>query len=312
MRLVLVGTALLVAACTPAVEAQRSAITHGTVDSSDPAVAALLVRVSACGAPPTIFCSGTLIAPRALLTAAHCLDVAPTGAMVIYFGTDARQPGETHAVIAGVRHPTLDVAVLALDAPATAPPLALDPGPSPAPGDSVRLVGFGVDENGQLGQKRQGTAQLTAVTTSQLQVSPAPALACGGDSGGPLLYAEQIAGVTSFGDAACAVSATYVHVPAAFVSDALSSIAAMPTLRRPSPSDLCHVACTDDGQCPLGFACTSGHCALPGGAAVTVAHTCSADGQCAGGQCTALDDGCHCLEPCAPTMKPSRGCSFVP
>src|SRR5262245_42153369 len=132
MRLLLV---ILWAACAPAPQPLRSAISHGTADSGDPAVAALSVYVSACNDPPAVFCSGTLVAPRALVTAAHCLDVAPAGAMVVFFGDDVRGPGEMHGVVAAYRHPDLDVAVLALDGDAVAAPIALDEGPAPSPGE---------------------------------------------------------------------------------------------------------------------------------------------------------------------------------
>jgi hypothetical protein len=188
--------------------------------------------------------------------------------------------------------------------------VALDGGPAPSPGDVVRLVGFGADENGQSGVKRQGTAQVAAVTATELQVSPAPALACGGDSGGPLLVADQLAAVTSFGDATCAASSTHVRVPAAFIADSLAAIASLPSASRPSPSDLCGAPCAADGDCPLGFVCGGSRCTLPGGDAVHIGHACSADGDCSG-TCVALDDGCRCLDPCAPRTPSAGGCSFV-
>jgi Trypsin len=300
---------LLWTGCDKMPQSRHFAITHGTADSADPAVAALLLRVSACDAPPAVFCSATLVAPRALATAAHCLDVAPLGAMVAFFGADARAPGETHAVVGAARHPDLDLAVLALDGDAAAAPIAVDSGPAPSPGESVRLSGFGADESGQVGLKRQGTAQIDSVSPSALRVVPSPALSCGGDSGGPLLHGERLAGVASFGDAACAASATYAPVPAAFIAGALAQLA--PAALRPSPSDLCRAACDADVKCPLGFVCARGRCTLPGAAASAVGKVCGTDGECPGGSCVALDVGCRCVIACEPLVPSSGGCSFV-
>jgi Trypsin len=318
--LLLVG----VAACArPAPQPLRAAITHGTLDAGDPAVAALLLRVAACGASPVVYCTGTLVAPRALLTAGHCVDVAPVGAVTVFFGADARGAGEAHGVVASIRPADagVDLALLALDEAAGVPPVALDLAPPPAPGTAVRLVGFGADDNGVVGAKRTGAALLDAVGDAELRVGPAPALSCGGDSGGPMLLGdgggERVAGVASYGDAGCAVSTSYARLDtqSAFLGDALAQIAALP-VATPRPSleagAGCGRACAGDRDCPLGFVCLpGGGCGLPGAAASSVGAACTSDATCAGGSCIALEGGCRCVTPCEPTRRSPGGCSFA-
>jgi hypothetical protein len=295
------GALLLLIGCTRFPSVARHAITNGMLDDGDPAVAALLLRVASCGAPPVVFCSATAIAPRALLTAAHCLDVAPLGAAVAFFGSDATAGGEFHSIVAGFRHPSLDLAVLALDRSTTS---TISIGPPPSPGSSVRLVGFGADEKSLIGPKRQGTALVDSADSMTVVVKPSPALACGGDSGGPLLYMEQLAGVTSYGDANCSASATYSVIDPSFVADAVRQIAALPESPRPSPTALCHFACGSDADCPSGFQCSAARCTLPGAAVSDIGERCTAKSSCS---CAALEGGCFCLHPCP---EPG-GCSFA-
>ncbi|MFY0583072.1 trypsin-like serine protease [Cystobacter fuscus] len=60
----------------------------GTEAPGDEAVVALVARRVRCsGESLTLLCSGTLIAPDVVLTAAHCLDVfGPEGAYEVFLG----------------------------------------------------------------------------------------------------------------------------------------------------------------------------------------------------------------------------------
>jgi hypothetical protein len=75
---------------------------------------------------------------------------------------------------------------------------------------SVRAVGFGVDgsEGDFPDLKRSGTMQVAHVTPDGFDTTPAPAMTCTGDSGGPLLVTdaqglEQLVGITVAGDPGC-------------------------------------------------------------------------------------------------------------
>jgi MYXO-CTERM domain-containing protein len=231
--------ALLGSACSPAVSrAERgAAITNGSDDAGDPGVVALVDG-------STLVCTATLIAPRLLVTAAHCL---PDGATPrVYFGSAPGDGGPEIDIATVRRHPTFDaetldndiaLALLAEDAPAGATPWPLPAAPldASAVGATLRLVGFGRSAAGDGGppQKRVGTATLTSLDPTTLGFSPSPSQTCEGDSGGPAFATiggvEAIVGVTSSGDAACAASARDMRIDAyqaAFIAPFVAATAA--------------------------------------------------------------------------------------
>lgn len=208
----------------PATDQDR--LVDGQVTQGDRAVAAMVI---ASGGNQSL-CTGTLVADRALLFAAHC--VQPNIESVdVYFGADlfAFAEGDDPTFIANTRavevrvHPDWtgnaeqgnDFAIALLeDSPPINPvPLNIDP-PEYLSSD-VRLVGFGHDtvevENGELsfsgqGLKRTGFAFLADVTNDFVAVDSTGdnAGACPGDSGGPTFALagglEVLIGVTSFSD----------------------------------------------------------------------------------------------------------------
>src|SRR5215471_7034567 len=77
---------LLVFCCLSACSARAPAeahesITNGTVDPGDPAVVAIVTSDGI-----TAHCTGTLVLPHTILTAAHCLDSANLMAWRVFFG----------------------------------------------------------------------------------------------------------------------------------------------------------------------------------------------------------------------------------
>jgi len=67
-------------------------IVAGMLDGNDPAVVAVAHRPIACEDAPAVTCSGVLVAPRVVLTAAHCVEgMGSRGVLEVVFGPSAAQ-----------------------------------------------------------------------------------------------------------------------------------------------------------------------------------------------------------------------------
>jgi uncharacterized protein (TIGR03382 family) len=313
-------------------------LVQGTDAPDDAAAVALTARRTRCGGePPVLLCSGALVAPEVVLTAAHCLSAFGTeGPYEVFLGpTLLPEPGPGGRFVRvrrAVTHPEYDpathawdVALLRLATPVTdVTPLRL-PGAGAvpvAPGDSVRAVGYGdtKDPGRPAGHRRQGRLQVTGVTAGAFQAGPAPAMTCVGDSGGPVLGGpegdERLLGLTVSGDVACRAEAVQVRVDA--LEDFLRPFLDEPPPPRPPPprplGALCQETCASDADCPSGLLCVAAgdapaRCLLPALQAGTFGAACQEDAACGtGGVCARLepegDDACRCFTPCEPLVDP--------
>jgi uncharacterized protein (TIGR03382 family) len=315
-------------ACDGEELASRSApITHG-----EPTEGLLAVAAITTGGELT--CTGTLVAPRVVVTAAHCLrGHAPDG---VFFGAVVGGPGE-HVPIAAVREDARfdalsldhDLGVVILARAVDVPPIALPSAPlaeAALVGRVVVVVGFGAtgDPAEPAGTKRRGSTVVTEATPIQLSVAPAPAQPCRGDSGGPTLLAldgvRTLVGVTAFGDEDCAVFATSTRVDAhadflagaiaaatdggAAVGEACFDATACAIGTCVWPADApsrgyCAAACAVDADCPAAMACDGEQCRYPLPSPGAAGAACTTVNDCERGGCVAApDEDPVCAERC--------------
>jgi len=206
-------------------------------------------------------CSGTVIAPNLVLTAAHCAENLQSGVVNEASGyrvttgnldwaapqADVQVSSVSRVIVCSCfdRQTMVgDVALLELSTPTTAPAVTL--APSPPGGTAAVLAGWGKTYSSQqapveqlqwaqtLVQRPQWCereASLFSAPSDVCAIYPPAHLtgACEGDSGGPLLVADPAApggmaqiGVTSHGSLGCATTRPSVFTRVEAISDWVS------------------------------------------------------------------------------------------
>lgn len=135
-------------------------------------------------------CTGSIISPTAILTAAHCATTAKNMSVVI--------AGRSFGVTKVKVHPALrfassglaynDVSILFLSKPTSKPRLALLVSRGVASGDLLSIFGFGLDQFGNVGILRGGSIPINTVSQNFISTffdSLSESNTCNGDSGGP-------------------------------------------------------------------------------------------------------------------------------
>ena len=166
---------------------------------------------------PVSFCTGTLIAPDAVLTAAHCI-VPGTRSVAVIFGEE----GSTVNLFARTVHvhpkyipisaentfaAVNDVAIIKLRQTSEVAPLPILAQQEVSDGDEMAIFGYGLDEEGTLDFEdlKSGEMRIASVTEDHIiaNFDGDGSNTCQGDSGGPAVLSTSqgpaLIGVTSSG-----------------------------------------------------------------------------------------------------------------
>lgn len=285
----------------------QAAVAGGTRELGEPAV------VSIYDFQRGALCSGTLIAPRVVLTAKHCVQEAGAAGpdeaqyFVVGIGNDAQRATESLRVQTIRTTPGvytsgrgglggalvgIDVAVLTLINGSTVTPKEIRrDAATDQINQMVTVIGFGETPAGDVGLKFTGHDVITGIAGGVIYSGSS---ICEGDSGGPMIESDgRVIGVASFGNGSCGTGYTGHNTLPDFLDMIDEAV-------RESGS------CVNDGaeRCD-GFdndcngevdeTCTA------------LGDPCTSNGECVGGNCRLTPAGQICTQACSP-LRPGVGC----
>jgi secreted trypsin-like serine protease len=169
----------------------------------------------------TGFCSGTMLSPNKVLTAAHCLDGAASIDILFSVASDnfvyvTASSWNMHPAFSSAAFIN-DVGIVHTPVSLPVPNLPILASSAPKIGDKASIFGYGATSGGASidGKLRSGAMTIAGVENDKIfaNFDASASNTCSGDSGGPMLLQvggqQSIIGTTSYGTSAnCAVGET--------------------------------------------------------------------------------------------------------
>jgi secreted trypsin-like serine protease len=296
-------------------ETKQNSIINGVKITTLPAVGSIVLRNTS-----EVYCTATLIAPRKILTAAHCIDSSESLDFVT--GATTSTVTNRYKITAQKGHPSYkgdayDVGIMTLEKDALETPMQLNTTMDASwVGRAIYWVGYG-DTNGNgggSGSKRAVTIPISAVDPLTFDFESTTYNTCFGDSGGPGFYIDgagnyTIVGLTSWGDEFCAEFGVNTRVDA--LLSWIQTNAGLPVTAPVCSADgQCNQACTTTvdpdcvvtpvDDCAANNVCAAEVCATPDPDCTAVGEACTAGSVCASRLCVGdpQHTGKYCSEAC--------------